>query len=73
MVRLIVLATTLIFCSCTIAQDSRPFMTNSIASLDEPWAIEFLPDGRMLITEKPGRVLVVSQNGQKSEQLFHIK
>ncbi len=27
----------------------------------------FLPDGRLLVTEKPGRLLVVTQDGQKSE------
>jgi glucose/arabinose dehydrogenase len=36
----------------------------SIASgLDHPWAIAFLPDGRLLVTERPGRMRVVARNG----------
>ncbi len=31
-----------------------------VASFDEPWAMSFLPDGRALITEKPGRLLLVT-------------
>lgn len=28
--------------------------------LDEPWGMDFLPDGRLLLTEKPGRIKLVS-------------
>ncbi|HVR20189.1 MAG TPA: PQQ-dependent sugar dehydrogenase [Polyangiaceae bacterium] len=35
---------------------------------DEPWAIAFLPDGRMLVTEKhDGELFVVTKDGKKSE------
>jgi len=35
--------------------------------LNKPWAIAFLPDGRMLVTEKPGRLRIVTAQGQLSE------
>lgn len=34
--------------------------------LDHPWGLAFLPDGRMLVTERPGRLRVVSADGTKS-------
>ena len=47
------------------AQDDLPFNIESITSFDEPWALAFLPDGRMLVTEKKGNLFIVSQDGQK--------
>ena len=34
-----------------------------VSGLDTPWAIDFAPDGRTFITERPGRIRVV-KNGQ---------
>ena len=51
------------------AQGDLPFDVEPITSFDQPWAMAFLPDGRMLVTEKKGSVLMVTQAGQKSGAL----
>ena len=43
-----------------------PFAATEIASFDTPWAIAFLPDGRMLVTEKGGALFVVNRDGRKT-------
>lgn len=48
------------------AQDDLPFDVAPITSFDEPWALAFLPDGRMLVTEKKGNLFIVTQNGEKT-------
>jgi len=35
-----------------------------VAGLDHPWSVAFLPDGRMLITERPGRLRIVTKDGK---------
>jgi glucose/arabinose dehydrogenase len=35
--------------------------------LENPWALAFLPNGRMLVTERPGRLRVLSADGKLSE------
>ncbi len=42
-------------------------VTEVAGGFNKPWAIAFLPDGRMLVTEKPGRLRIVTAGGQKSE------
>jgi aldose sugar dehydrogenase len=42
-------------------------VTEIAEDLEEPWAIAFLPDGRMLVTEKhEGKLRVVGPDGKKS-------
>src|SRR5262245_38690961 len=43
-----------------------PFTMTRVATFNLPWRIAFLPDGRMLITEKIGPVWLVAQDGTKT-------
>src|SRR5205809_3282540 len=45
---------------------SLPFTLTQVAAFNLPWRIAFLPDGRMLITEKVGPVWLVTQDGGKT-------
>ncbi len=40
-----------------------------VSSLVQPWSLAFLPDGGMLVTERPGRLRLVDEDGQLSEPL----
>ena len=44
---------------------AKPFKSAVIASFDQPWAMTFLPDGRLIVSEKPGRLLLLSADGRR--------
>ena len=47
------------------AQDAAPFRVVTVADgLEHPWSLAFLPDGRMLVTERPGRLRLISADGR---------
>jgi glucose/arabinose dehydrogenase len=48
------------------AEPSLPFKMDQVTTLSLPWKIAFLPDGRMLITEKVGGMQLVTQKGEKT-------
>ena len=66
MQRLLTVTLSLLVTVSAQAQSDLPFDVEPITSFDEPWALAFLPDGRMLVTEKKGSLFIVSQDGQKS-------
>lgn len=51
------------------AQDDLPFDVEAVNDFDEPWDLAFLPDGRMLVTEKKGALHVVSADGSEARPI----
>jgi glucose/arabinose dehydrogenase len=58
-----VLSFLVLLVSVTLA-DAQALKPVTVASgLQHPWALAFLPDGRMLVTERPGRMRIVEKDG----------
>ena len=71
------LAVFLFISATALAQDVQSekarFKVVTVASgLDRPWALAFLSDGRMLVTEKPGRLRIVARDGTLSAPLAGV-
>lgn len=48
------------------AETAEYRVTPIVEGLDRPWALEFMPDGRILLTERPGRLRIVTLDGEVS-------
>lgn len=65
MVRFLVLALAVLAASPSLAQ---PLKIETVAEdLQHPWGLTFLPDGRMLVTERTGRLSAVLEGGKLQE------
>ena len=62
-----VLASQSINASGRAAVAENPFKVQEIAVFNTPWAIAFMPDQRLLVTEKAGHMFVVDRTGLKTE------
>jgi glucose/arabinose dehydrogenase len=50
-----------------------PLRVDTVArGLEHPWALAFLPDGRILVTERPGRLRIVDRNGTLSSPVVGV-
>jgi glucose/arabinose dehydrogenase len=54
----------------TAAQPLNPVVV--ARGLEFPWALAFLPDGRMLVTERPGRMRIVERDGKLGAPLAGV-
>ena len=73
MYKLLILAISLSISIANLAKDNNlPFESIPVATFNEPWAMTFLPDGKMLITEKSGSLLLVSQDGKISSAVKNV-
>ena len=53
-----------------IKSSKANFRVETVATgLVNPWALAFLPEGRLLVTERPGRMRIVARDGKLSEPL----
>ena len=47
-------------------EPSLPFTMTQVTTFNLPWRLAFLPDGRVIVTEKVGAVWLVTQQGEKT-------
>jgi glucose/arabinose dehydrogenase len=66
----------MIFSSFIIsAKESRSHaikVTTYASGLSKPWGMTFLPDGRLLVTEKKGNLRIIDQQGHVSEPIKNM-
>ena len=59
--------------SQTFNSSAGPIAVTTVTThLEHPWSLAFLPDGRMLVTERPGRMHIVGKDGKASEPLAGV-
>ena len=58
--------------ACATKSDVAFEVTVVAKGLEHPWAVEPLPNGDLLVTERPGRMRIVSASGQVGEPLANL-
>ena len=52
--------------------DNAPIAVETMArGLEHPWALQFLPEGRLLVTERPGRMRIIAADGKERILLWN--
>jgi len=52
-----------------LTTETRMVVSTVASGLENPWGLALLPDGRWLVTEKPGRMRIITADGQKGEPI----
>ncbi|RKF16937.1 PQQ-dependent sugar dehydrogenase [Roseovarius spongiae] len=65
MFRSLIAAAAILLSSGGAAIAQTPFGTEPVATFDRPWAVAPLPQGGFLVTEKAGRLVHVSETGER--------
>jgi glucose/arabinose dehydrogenase len=57
----------------SLSSQHGPIAVSTLASgLENPWALAFLPDGRLLVSERPGRLRIIGTDGVVSAALTGV-
>ncbi|MBU3665388.1 MAG: PQQ-dependent sugar dehydrogenase [Chthoniobacterales bacterium] len=72
-----VLCSLLVFCHAspgeTVTSEAHRFRVEPVAeNLDHPWAVEKLPDGRFLVTERQGNLLLIDRAGAPPQNIAGV-
>ena len=74
----LILALAVMLAAAPAAAEQFPSSAGNLAvdtvagGLVNPWSLAFLPDGRMLVTERPGRMRIVTRGGELSPPLAGV-
>ncbi len=69
----LVLAASVACARDVVETEAGPVAVQTVAAgLEHPWGLAFLPDGRMLVTERPGRLRVIAGDGTVSDPLAGV-
>jgi len=55
-----------------VTESSKIKVETFSKGLENPWGMQFLPDGRLLVTERPGRLRYVNTDGRLSEAISGV-
>jgi glucose/arabinose dehydrogenase len=55
-----------------LIQGHQPYAVESVAKIDRPWGMAFLPDGKLLISFRNGGMRIVTRDGMVSDPLANV-